>query len=141
VARVIIRNTFENVTDEVEVPAGTTLLEAAKKVGARMGSNCGGVCACSTCHAYVKEGADALSEQQDLEADRLDLGFDVRASSRLGCQSIIERSDARVVVELTQESLQAFYDEHPDEREHRAERLKAAQQKTEDTDAARPHVE
>ena len=126
-AKVIIRNTFEKVSDEVEVPAGTTLLEAAKQVGARMGSNCGGVCACSTCHAYVKEGADALSEQQDLEADRLDLGFDVRANSRLGCQSLIERPDAKVVIELTQESLQAFYDEHPDEREHRAARLAAAQ--------------
>ena len=126
-AKVIIRNTFEKVSDEVEVPAGTTLLEAAKKAGARMGSNCGGVCACSTCHAYVKEGADALSEQQDLEADRLDLGFDVRANSRLGCQSLIEDPDARVVIELTQESLQAFYDEHPDEREHRAARQGAAQ--------------
>lgn len=125
-ARVTFFNPFEQQTDVVEVDAGTTLLEAAKKAGARMGSNCGGVCACSTCHCYIKQGATALSTQEDREADRLDQGFDVKASSRLGCQSLIERSDAQLVVELTQESLQAFYDEHPDERAHREARTKAA---------------
>jgi 2Fe-2S ferredoxin len=128
VAKVTIVNTFEKVTDQVEVPAGTSLLEAAKKVGARMGSNCGGVCACSTCHSYVKQGADGLSEQEDREADRLDLGFDVKPNSRLGCQALIEKADAQVVIELSQESLQAFYDEHPDERQYREERVRAAKQ-------------
>ncbi len=127
-AKVTIVNPFEKVTDQVEVPAGTSLLEAAKKVGARMGSNCGGVCACSTCHSYVKQGADALSEQEDREADRLDLGFDVKPNSRLGCQALVEKPDAEVVIELSQESLQAFYDEHPDERQHREERVRAAKQ-------------
>jgi 2Fe-2S ferredoxin len=126
-AKVTITNPFENERHEVEVPAGTTLLEAAHKVHAKMGSNCGGVCACSTCHCYVKTGMDSLSEQEDREADRLDMGFDVKANSRLGCQSIIERANADIQIEITQESLQAFYDEHPDERRARDERLKAQQ--------------
>ena len=38
-----------------------------------------GVCACSTCHVWVrKRGLDSLSEQEDDEMDRLDQGFDVR---------------------------------------------------------------
>jgi 2Fe-2S ferredoxin len=46
----------------------------------------------------------------------MDKAFDVRASSRLGCQSKILR-DATVVVEISRESRQAFLDEHPEIRE------------------------
>jgi 2Fe-2S ferredoxin len=100
---------------EVEVPVGTSLLEAATKAHFPEGSACGGVCACSTCHVYVIEGGELLSEQEDDEADILDKAFDVRAGSRLGCQSRIER-DGVVEVEITRESLQAYENEHPAER-------------------------
>lgn len=126
-AKVTFINPYESETHSVEVPAGTSLLEAARKCGAKMGSNCGGVCACSTCHSYVKQGGDALSEQEDRESDRLDMAFDVKSTSRLGCQSLIEKPAAELTVEITQESLQAFYDEHPDERRARDERLKSKQ--------------
>jgi 2Fe-2S ferredoxin len=100
---------------EVEVPEGTSLLEAATKAHFPEGSACGGVCACSTCHVYVDEGAALLSEQEDEEADILDKAFDVRASSRLGCQARALRP-GRVDVEITRESLEAFENEHPAER-------------------------
>jgi 2Fe-2S ferredoxin len=100
---------------EVEVPVGTTLLQAATQAHIPEGSACGGVCACSTCHVYVTQGADLLSEQEDDEADILDKAFDVRASSRLGCQSKIE-DDGVVEVEITRESLEAYENEHPAER-------------------------
>jgi 2Fe-2S ferredoxin len=100
---------------EVEVPVGTSILEAAARAHYPEGSACGGVCACSTCHVYVTKGADLLSEQEDDEADILDKAFDVRAGSRLGCQSKIER-DGEVEVELTRESIQAYENEHPQER-------------------------
>src|SRR5579883_3671819 len=100
---------------EVEVPVGTSILEAAAKAHFPEGSACGGVCACSTCHVYVTRGAELLTEQEDEEADILDKAFDVRASSRLGCQSKIVR-DGVVEVEITRESLEAYENEHPDER-------------------------
>ena len=100
----------------MEVPAGTTLLEAAHSVGVPVGSNCGGVCGCSTCHVYVAEGFDSLEEMSDREADRLDLGFDVRLNSRLGCQT--EMADRDLVVGITDESLKAYFDENPDIRKH-----------------------
>jgi ferredoxin, 2Fe-2S len=100
---------------EVEVPVGTSLLEAAAKGHIPEGSACGGVCACSTCHVYVTKGADLLSEQEDDEADILDKAFDVRAGSRLGCQSRVER-EGEIEVEITQESVQAYENEHPQER-------------------------
>ena len=98
----------------IEVAPGTTILQAAKAAHAQVGYACGGVCACSTCHVYVKEGGDSLSEQQENEEDILDKAFDVRSSSRLSCQSKL--SDEDVVVEITRESRQAWYDEHPEER-------------------------
>jgi len=99
---------------EVEVPLGTSILGAAQKSGAPEGSACGGVCACSTCHVYVDEGADLLTEASEDEEDILDKAFDVRMSSRLGCQAKIER-DGLLVVRISKESLDAYYNEHPAE--------------------------
>jgi len=99
---------------EVEVPAGSSILEAAQRAGAPEGSACGGVCACSTCHVYVDQGADLLSEASDDEEDILDKAFDVRMNSRLGCQAKLE-GDGLVVVRISKESLDAYYNEHPAE--------------------------
>ncbi|MBI2893142.1 MAG: 2Fe-2S iron-sulfur cluster binding domain-containing protein [Deltaproteobacteria bacterium] len=98
-----------------EVAEGDTILDASKACGAPEGDACGGNCACSTCHVHVLEGIENLSEMQDDEADRLDMAFDVRPSSRLGCQArLVGKGD--VVVEITQESRDAYYNEHPTER-------------------------
>jgi ferredoxin, 2Fe-2S len=114
--RVRFRSPFDDVV--VEVPEGTSILDAAEQCGATVGHACGGVCACSTCHVWVRKGLESLSEQEDAEADRLDQAFDVRAYSRLSCQSLVGSED--VDVDITQESLQAFLDENPDLR-HRLE--------------------
>jgi 2Fe-2S ferredoxin len=95
----------------VEVPSGTTLLDAAERCGAQVGHSCGGVCACSTCHVWVRKGLESLSEQTDMEMDRLDMGFDVRLYSRLSCQTELGSED--IQVEITEESLTAFMDENP----------------------------
>jgi len=95
------------------VPVGTSILEASNKAHAQVGSACGGVCACSTCHVYVKQGLADLSPASDREEDIMDKAFDVKPSSRLGCQSKILR-DTTVVCEISRESRQAFLDEHPE---------------------------
>ncbi|MCY1045894.1 2Fe-2S iron-sulfur cluster-binding protein [Corallococcus sp. bb12-1] len=95
----------------VDVPPGTTLLDAAEKGEAQVGHSCGGVCGCSTCHVWIRKGFDSLSEQRDDEMDRLDMGFDVRPYSRLSCQTEVAQED--VTVEITEESLVAFMDENP----------------------------
>jgi len=100
---------------EVEVPVGSSILEAAQKGEVPEGYACGGVCACSTCHVYVLKGAELLSEAEEEEEDILDKAFDVRATSRLGCQSTIEK-DGEIEVEITRESLEAYENEHPEAR-------------------------
>lgn len=100
---------------EVEVPVGSSILTAAKKIGAPEGDACGGVCACSTCHVYVDEGADLLSEAEEEEEDILDKAFDVRMQSRLGCQAKIE-SDGLLKIRISKESIDAYFNEHPEKR-------------------------
>ena len=107
--KVTLQGPFE--TKTVEVAEGATLLEAAEEAGAQVGHVCGGVCACSTCHVWVRRGLESLSTQEDDEMDRLDQAFDVRPQSRLACQARVGRAD--VEVQVTQESLSAFMDENP----------------------------
>ena len=106
--------------DPAQVPYGHnglpgSILDISEGIKAGLDHTCGGVCACSTCHVYVSKGAELLSEQDDDEADILDKAFDVRAGSRLGCQSKIEREGV-LEVEITRESVQAYENEHPAER-------------------------
>lgn len=98
----------------VEVEPEVTLLEAAELGGAQVGHSCGGACACSTCHVWVRKGLESLSDQEDQEMDRLDQAFDVRPASRLACQAKVGTEDLDVWI--TEESLRAFMDENPETR-------------------------
>jgi 2Fe-2S ferredoxin len=97
---------------EADVPPGTSILQAARACGAPEGDACGGVCACSTCHVYVKQGGPLLTPAEEDEEDILDKAFDVQLQSRLGCQAKIT-VDGDLDVEITRESLDAYYHEHP----------------------------
>ena len=57
---------------EVDVPVGSSILQASQEGGMPEGYACGGVCACSTCHVYVVEGFDRTSDMEDEEFDILD---------------------------------------------------------------------
>lgn len=109
---------------EIEVPVGTTILQASQEADMPEGSACGGVCACSTCHVYVQKGAELLSEAEDDEEDILDKAFDVRSNSRLGCQARIERP-GEIEVLISRESYEAYYAEHPEARKALEESGKA----------------
>src|SRR5690606_9080120 len=98
---------------EIEVEVGSSILDASKRINAPEGDACGGVCACSTCHVYVEEGEELLSEAEEDEEDILDKAFDVRMNSRLGCQAKLTE-EGTVAVKISQESLDAYYNEHPD---------------------------
>jgi 2Fe-2S ferredoxin len=103
---------------EAEVPEGTSLRDASKRIDAPEGDACGGVCACSTCHVYVRKGRELLTEAEEEEEDILDKAFDVRLESRLGCQAKV-RGDGEIEVEITRESLDAYYNEHPQAKDPR----------------------
>lgn len=106
---------FPKQNKEINVPIGTSILEAARLIDAPEGSACGGVCACSTCHVHVLSGGNLLADPEEDEEDILDKAFDVQPSSRLGCQARIQREGV-IEVEITRESLDAYYAEHPESR-------------------------
>jgi ferredoxin, 2Fe-2S len=72
----------------VDAEIGLTVMEAAKLNNvAGIEAECGGACACATCHVYVDENwRAATGKPAAMEEDMLDFAFDVRAESRLCCQ-------------------------------------------------------
>jgi 2Fe-2S ferredoxin len=83
----------------IEVPPGTTVLEAGLRCGARLGHACGGKCACSTCHVIFKEGLESCNEATDAELDELDMAPGITPKSRLGCQAVPDGT-TDIVVEI-----------------------------------------
>ena len=67
---------------------GMTVMETAKKnLIAGIEAECGGACACATCHVYVDAAwRPKAGKPEDMEEDMLDFAFDVREESRLSCQ-------------------------------------------------------
>jgi 2Fe-2S ferredoxin len=80
----------------VEVARGTSVLEAAEAAGVVLPHNCGGVCACTTCHVWIEAGLGTLSAIEDAEDDRLNEAAGLAPSSRLGCQARVGEGDVVV---------------------------------------------
>lgn len=84
----------------VEAKAGQTVMEAAKLADIPgIEAECGGACACATCHVYVAEDwREKTGSPSEMEEDMLDFAFDVREESRLSCQiKVSEELDGLVV--------------------------------------------
>jgi 2Fe-2S ferredoxin len=79
-----------------EVPRGSSLLDAADAAGVELPHNCGGVCACTTCHVWVEQGLESLSEVLEREDDKLNEAAGLAPSSRLGCQARVGIADVVV---------------------------------------------
>lgn len=85
---------------EVEGEVGATVMETAIKNSVPgIEAECGGACACATCHVYVaEEWRSTVGEPEPMEEDMLDFAADVRPSSRLSCQiKVSEALDGLVV--------------------------------------------
>ena len=84
----------------VEAQNGETVMEAAIKNSIPgIDADCGGACACATCHVYVnEEWLDKLQPKEDGEEDMLDMAFEPKQNSRLSCQlTVSDELDGLVV--------------------------------------------
>ena len=72
----------------VDADIGSTVMETAIRNSIPgIDAECGGACACATCHVYVEaEWLDKVGKRAAMEEDMLDFAFDVKDSSRLSCQ-------------------------------------------------------
>jgi 2Fe-2S ferredoxin len=73
---------------EIDAPLGITLMEAARQHGVRgVVAQCGGACACATCHVYVDPSwLTKLEPREDMEEGMLEIAWEPRDNSRLSCQ-------------------------------------------------------
>lgn len=76
-----------------------SILDICMGKGIELDHACGGVCACSTCHVYVKEGAESCNPATEDEEDQLDEAYALKPTSRLGCQCVPDGSK-NVVIEI-----------------------------------------
>jgi Ferredoxin len=77
-----------------------SILEITEEHDIHLNHNCGGVCACSTCHVYVEKGEGFLEEISDKEEDFIDRAINPRLESRLGCQCVILDNNAEITITI-----------------------------------------
>ena len=82
------------------VDADQSILEIALKNDINLHHNCGGVCACSTCHIYINKGEDFMEELSDREEDFIDRAVNPRLNSRLGCQCLLNDDNGEIEITL-----------------------------------------
>ena len=92
---------FLPVDIEVDVPEGKTILDAALDNNIKIDHNCGGNCACSTCHVIIENGFDTLDEMSEDEEDMLDEAPGLTDTSRLACQTKVH---ADLIVRIPEKS-------------------------------------
>jgi 2Fe-2S ferredoxin len=80
---------------------GWRVMEVIRDWGIKLKAECGGACACATCHVYVDDAwADRLHPPEDEEVDRLDEAFAVKPTSRLCCQILVSAATDGLHVRL-----------------------------------------
>ena len=96
----------KNIQDVIAegVAEGYSILEATEDFDVHLNHNCGGVCACSTCHIYIQKGDEFLEEISDKEEDFIDRAANPTLQSRLACQCIILDNDAVIEVKIPDQS-------------------------------------
>ncbi|MBK9272171.1 MAG: 2Fe-2S iron-sulfur cluster binding domain-containing protein [Saprospiraceae bacterium] len=77
-----------------------SLLELTEELDIHLNHNCGGVCACSTCHVYIHQGDQYLEAISDKEEDFIDRAINPKLESRLACQCIVLEESAEIEVEI-----------------------------------------
>ncbi|MEO9144520.1 MAG: 2Fe-2S iron-sulfur cluster-binding protein [Ginsengibacter sp.] len=81
-----------------EVEPDQSILEIALDNDINLHCDCGGVCACSTCHSYIEEGEEHLPEKSEREEDFISMALEPRENSRLSCQCVLEEGEGEIVV-------------------------------------------
>lgn len=82
-----------------------SILEIALKNNIQLHHNCGGVCACSTCHIYLEQGEQHIEELSDREEDFIDRARNPKLNSRLSCQCVLLAGQGTIDVTIPDQSL------------------------------------
>ena len=96
---------FNGTEHVVDAKPGMTVMEGAvKNMIPGIDAECGGACACATCHVYIDEAwTEIVGKPEEMEEDMLDFGFDVRDNSRLSCQITVSDELDGLIVRLPEQ--------------------------------------
>ncbi len=82
----------EGVEHELDAVEGWRVMEIIREHGLPIKAECGGSCACATCHVYVDEAwKDKLAAMSEEEEEMLDEAFNLQDNSRLSCQVVMDK--------------------------------------------------
>ena len=94
----------------VEAPKGTSICRAALDNGIPLEHACELSCACTTCHVYIIEGLESLSDATEDEDDYLDKAWGLQPNSRLSCQTVLD--DIDIIVEIPKYTINHASERH-----------------------------
>tara|TARA_B100000965_G_C19546970_1_gene738305 strand:+ start:441 stop:800 length:360 start_codon:yes stop_codon:yes gene_type:complete len=100
--------TFSGEEHTVDVPVGLTVMEGARDNDIPgIEADCGGACACSTCHVYIADDwVEKLPAMDDIEKDMLDFAYDPNEkTSRLTCQIQVTEDLEGLVVRMPEKQI------------------------------------
>ncbi len=82
---------YEGVEHALEAVEGWSAMQIIREYGLPIKAECGGACSCATCHVYVDpEWVTKLPPKREEEEERLDDAFEIKETSRLSCQIILD---------------------------------------------------
>lgn len=89
----------------VQAEAGESLMKAAVRNEVQgIDADCGGLCACGTCHVYVESPwLEGLAAASDMERDLVSFTIEPKPNSRLACQVVIDASLDGLIVHLPEQ--------------------------------------
>ncbi len=94
----------------IEAEPGTSICDAALRGGIEIEHACEKSCACTTCHVYIREGAESLNEAEEDEEDLLDKAWGLEPDSRLSCQTLV--GERELVVEIPKYTINMVSENH-----------------------------
>jgi ferredoxin, 2Fe-2S len=94
----------------IDVEPGISICDAALAHGIHIEHACEKSCACTTCHVYIREGFDSLTEPDETEEDMLDKAWGLDPDSRLSCQAVVAEQD--LVVEIPKYTINMVSEQH-----------------------------
>ncbi len=94
----------------IEAEPGTAIIEVALANGIDLEHACEKSCACTTCHAIIREGFDSLQEASEEEEDMLDKAWGLEPESRLTCQAQVGNED--LVIEIPKYTINMVSEQH-----------------------------
>ena len=94
----------------IEATSGTSICDVLLQNGIEIEHACEKSCACTTCHVYIREGFDTLTESDENEDDYLDKAWGLDPDSRLSCQALV--ADKDLVIEIPKYTINMVSESH-----------------------------